>query len=151
MDLNKKLKLILYIDNIFIMENNQKVQELKTLIDEYIKNQKRIEEINEELNKLKNIEEDIIDDLDYVLETNNIHKIQIKNLHIEKVEKVQKYTPSNKDYLKKICLKVFNDENVTQQYIDTIYNNREEIEVTELKMKKDKPKKSNKKKEIPEY
>jgi hypothetical protein len=134
------------------MNQDKQVKELKLLMDECIKNDNRIKEINEELKKLKNPEEDINDDFDYLFETNNIDKIQIKDLHIEKVEKVQKYTPTNKDYLKKICLKVFNDENITQQYIDNIYNNREEIEIKELKMKKDKkPKQKTKKKVVPEY
>jgi hypothetical protein len=134
------------------MNQDKQVQELKLLMDECIKNDNRIKEINEQLKKLKNPEEDINDDFDYLFETNNIDKIQIKDLHIEKVEKVEKYTPTNKDYLKKICLKVFNDENITQQYIDNIYNNREEIEIKELKMKKDKkPKQKTKKNKVPEY
>jgi hypothetical protein len=134
------------------MNQDKQVKELKLLMDECIKNDNRIKEINEELKKLKNPEEDINDDFDYLFETNNIDKIQIKDLHIEKVEKVEKYTPTNKDYLKKICLKVFNDENITQQYIDNIYNNREEIEIKELKMKKEKkPKQKTKKNKVPEY
>ena len=123
------------------MVSQQEQQELKNLFNKYIENKKRINQIKDELKKIKVVEEDIDDDFEYIMDDIKINQLEAGRINIKIEEKPKYKSATNKNYVKSICLKIFNDEKSTNELLENIYNNREEIEITKLKVSEIKKKK----------
>lgn len=114
--------------------SNLSVNELKNIFVKFINNKKRIDEINDEIKKLKTLENDINEDMKYLMDDNKVNEIETEKIHFQIKEKTI-YQPVNNDYTKKICLKLFNNnEDITNKLLEK-FNEREVVEVTKLKVK----------------